>query len=129
MRWNAPASMRLHVGVSPHGAGREAGFQVPQAHILTPADEHTTHYFWSSTRYDALDSAEVDGALLALFGEAFDLEDKPMIEAAYANVRGNLDKGGDFWAEKPLSLGIDQGGTRARRILESMIARELATDG
>ncbi|MES2302548.1 MAG: Rieske 2Fe-2S domain-containing protein, partial [Pseudomonadota bacterium] len=24
MRWNAPASMRLNVGVSPHGAGREA---------------------------------------------------------------------------------------------------------
>ena len=124
MRWNAPASMRLHVGVSPCGAGREAGFQVPQAHILTPADEHTTHYFWSSTRYDALDSAEADAALLALFGEAFDLEDKPMIEAAYANVRGK-----DFWAEKPLSLGIDQGGTRARRLLESMIAREAASGG
>lgn len=124
MRWNAPASMRLHVGVTPHGAGRDAGFQVPQAHILTPADDHTTHYFWSSTRYDALDSAEVDGTLLALFGEAFDLEDKPMIEAAYANVRGK-----DFWAEKPLSLGIDQGGTRARRLLESMIARETAASG
>ena len=124
MRWNAPASMRLHVGVSPHGAGREAGFQVPQAHILTPADEHTTHYFWSTTRYDALDSAEADAALLALFGEAFDLEDKPMIEAAYANVRGK-----DFWAEKPLSLGIDQGGTRARRLLEGMIAREVAAGG
>lgn len=119
MRWNAPASMRLHVGVAPRGAGREAGFQVPQAHILTPADEHTTHYFWSSTRYDELDNPAVDAALLALFGEAFDQEDKPMIEAAYDNVGGR-----DFWAEKPVSLGIDQGGTRARRMLEAMIARE-----
>ena len=65
--------------------------------------------------------------LLALFGEAFDLEDKPMIEAAYANVRDNLEAGGDFWKERPLSLGIDQGGTRARRLLERMIAREQAT--
>jgi vanillate O-demethylase monooxygenase subunit len=119
MRWNAPASMRLHVGVTPHGAPRDAGFEVPQAHILTPADEHTTHYFWSSTRFNDLDNPAVDAMLLALFGEAFDLEDKPMIEAAYDNVRGR-----DFWQEKPLSLGIDQGGTRARRMLEAMIARE-----
>lgn len=119
MRWNAPASMRLHVGVAPHGAGRAAGFEVPQAHILTPADAHTTHYFWSSTRFHDLDDPAVDAMLLALFGEAFDQEDKPMIEAAYANVRGK-----DFWREKPLSLGIDQGGTRARRLLEAMIARE-----
>jgi vanillate O-demethylase monooxygenase subunit len=79
MRWNAPASMRLHVGVTPHDAGRDAGFEVPQAHILTPADTHTTHYFWSSTRGTDLDDPAVDAMLLALFGEAFDLEDKPMI--------------------------------------------------
>lgn len=126
MRWNAPASMRLHVGVAPHGAGRESGFELPQAHILTPADEHTTHYFWSSTRFHDLDSEAADAMLLALFGEAFDLEDKPMIEAAYRNVRGNLEAGGDFWKEKPLSLGIDQGGSRARRMLERMIAQEQA---
>lgn len=110
---------RLHIGVSPHGAGRQSGFEIPQAHILTPADEHTTHYFWSSTRMNDLDNAHVDAMLLALFGEAFDQEDKPMIEAAYNNVRGK-----DFWKEKPLSFGIDQGGTRARRILEKLIAEE-----
>ncbi|MES2302547.1 MAG: aromatic ring-hydroxylating dioxygenase subunit alpha, partial [Pseudomonadota bacterium] len=88
---------------------------------LTPADEHSTHYFWSSTRFSDLDNPQVDAMLQALFGEAFDLEDKPMIEAAYNNVRGK-----DFWKEKPLSLGIDQGGARARRMLESMIAKEAA---
>jgi vanillate O-demethylase monooxygenase subunit len=119
MRWNAPASMRLLVGVCPHEEAREAGFELPQAHILTPASEHETHYFWSSTRYHDLESAEVDAMLLELFGNAFDLEDKPMIEAAYANVRGR-----DFWAEKPVSLGVDQGGARARRMLEKMIRDE-----
>jgi len=49
-----------------------------------------------------------------------------MIEAAYDNVRGNLDAGGDFWKEKPLLLGIDQDGTRARRIVERMLTQELA---
>ena len=127
MRWNAPASMRLHVGVAPHGAGREAGFQLPQAHILTPADAHTSHYFWSTTRYNDLDNPRVDAMLEALFGEAFDVEDKPMIEAAYGNVRDNLDAGGDFWKEEPLSLGIDQGGCRARRIIERLLTQEQST--
>lgn len=121
MRWNAPASMRLLVGACSHGEPREAGFELPQAHILTPASEHETHYFWSSTRYHDLESADTDSMLLSLFGDAFDREDKPMIEAAYANVRGK-----DFWAEKPVSLGIDQGGTRARRMLETMIRNEQA---
>jgi len=121
MRWNAPASMRLLIGACPHGQARDTGFELPQAHILTPASEHETHYFWSSTRYHDLASAETDAMLAKMFGEAFDLEDKPMIEAAYSNVRGQ-----GFWAQKPVSLGIDQGGTRARRQLEKMIAREQA---
>ncbi|MBK8629140.1 MAG: Rieske 2Fe-2S domain-containing protein [Sphingomonadales bacterium] len=119
MRWNAPASMRLDVGACPHGAPESAGFDIPQAHILTPANEHETHYFWSASRNHDIDSAEADAYMLGLFREAFDVEDKPMIEAAYANVRGK-----DFWGEKPVSLGIDQGGTRARRLLESLIAKE-----
>lgn len=129
MRWNAPASMRLNVGACPHGAGRDAGFTIPQAHILTPADAHTTHYFWTASRNHDLTSDAVDAYMLGLFREAFDIEDKPMIEAAYANIRANLDAGGDFWAEKPVSLGIDQGGTRARRLLESLIAKETANHG
>ncbi|WP_404478430.1 Rieske 2Fe-2S domain-containing protein [Novosphingobium sp. BL-52-GroH] len=123
MQWYAPATMRLFVGACPHGEPREAGFAVPFAHILTPANDHETHYFWSSSRDHDTDSPEVDGFLKQLFGEAFDKEDKPIIEAAYKNVRGK-----DFWQEKPLSLGIDQGGTRARRMLETLIKREQVQD-
>ena len=122
MRWQAPASMRLLVGACLHGEARESGIELPQAHILTPASEHESHYFWSSTRYDELDSIETDQLLLQLFGSAFDEEDKPMIEAAYANVQGK-----NFWTERPVSLGIDQGGTRARRMLEAMISKERAS--
>jgi vanillate O-demethylase monooxygenase subunit len=126
MRWNPPASMRLNIGVCPHGAPRETGFELPQAHILTPANAHQTHYFWSSSRSNDIDNAGLDAMLRAMFQQAFDEEDKPIIEAAYANVRANPEKGGDFWSEKPLSLGIDQGGARARRLLEKLIAQENA---
>jgi vanillate O-demethylase monooxygenase subunit len=124
MRWDAPASMRLLIGACPHGEPREAGFELPQAHILTPASEHETHYFWASTRYDNLDSAEVDAALRKLLVGAFEQEDKPIIEAAYANVRGK-----DFWAERPVSLGVDKGGARARRMLQGRIRNEQAPIG
>lgn len=123
MRWNAPASMRLLIGACRHGEPRECGFELPQAHILTPADEHTTHYFWVSVRYHDLESPETDAFLMQMFGQAFDEEDKLMIETVYDNVRGQ-----DFRAQKPVSLGIDQGGTRARRMLETMIAKERARD-
>lgn len=119
MRWNAPGSMRLHVGVTVHGQPRGAGFELPQAHILTPANEGQTHYFWSSTRYHDLDNAEMDAMLRQMFGQAFDEEDKPIIEAAYANLEG-----AEFWASRPVSLGIDQGGTRARRMIEKLLAAE-----
>ena len=128
MRWNAPASMRLDVGACAHGAPQDSGFNVPQAHILTPANEHETHYFWTASRNNDLTDPSVDAYMTDLFRAAFDDEDKPVIEAAYANVRANIDAGGDFWDERPLSLGIDQGGTRARRLLESMITRERTSD-
>jgi vanillate O-demethylase monooxygenase subunit len=51
--------------------------------------------------------------------QAFAIEDKPIVEASFANLDG-----ADIWAAKPVTLVIDQGGTRARRLLETMIRRE-----
>jgi phenylpropionate dioxygenase-like ring-hydroxylating dioxygenase large terminal subunit len=119
MRWNAPASMQLEVGATPAGAPRGQGVIVQQCHIVTPATATTAHYFWATTRVHDLDSAEVDSFLLALFGQAFDEEDKPMIKAAYDNLEGQ-----DFWDARPLSLGIDAGGTRARRKIQVMLKAE-----
>ncbi len=119
MRWNAPASMYLQVGATPAGAPRDQGIISHQYHILTPASATETHYFWGVARGHDLASAEVDGFMLQLFGEAFDAEDKPMIKAAYDNLEGQ-----GFWDARPLSLGIDAGGTRARRKLEAMLRAE-----
>jgi vanillate O-demethylase monooxygenase subunit len=121
MRWQAPASMYLQIGAAPVGAPRDTGIIADQAHILTPETEATTHYFWASTRANALDDEGMDAMLKSLFAQAFDEEDKPMIKAAYDNMEGE-----DFWARRPVFLGIDAGGTRARRLLETMRAAERA---
>jgi hypothetical protein len=53
----------------------------------------------------------------ALFDKAFDEEDQPTIEAAYRNIDG-----GEFWEQKPIFLGVDAGGLRARRLLERFVS-------
>lgn len=120
MRWNAPASMQLRLGATLPGTPREAGYEVGgQAHIVTPETATTAHYFTANARHHEVDNTAVDAFLTDLFNTAFNVEDKPIIEAAYANMEA-----ADFWAARPLSLGIDQGGTRARRKIEAMIKAE-----
>jgi vanillate O-demethylase monooxygenase subunit len=119
MRWDAPASMHLEIGATPVGRPREEGIIVRQAHILTPETDGTTHYFWATTRASGQASEEGDAFVRGLMTQAFAEEDKPIIEAAFANLDG-----ADFWERKPVFLGIDAGGTRARRLLQAMIARE-----
>jgi phenylpropionate dioxygenase-like ring-hydroxylating dioxygenase large terminal subunit len=123
MRWHAPASMQLEIGACPAGGARAEGVIAQQSHVLTPASATTAHYFWATTRHHELESEDTDNFLRTLFAQAFDEEDKPIIKAAYENLEGQ-----DFWAAKPLSLGIDQGGTRARRRIEAMLKAE-AADG
>ncbi|MED5546866.1 MAG: aromatic ring-hydroxylating dioxygenase subunit alpha [Pseudomonadota bacterium] len=120
MRWEAPASMYLQVGACPKGGERAEGVIAHQAHILTPETQGSSHYFWATTRQGP-PSPEGDAMLAGLMGAAFGEEDKPIIEAAYANTDG-----ADFWERKPLSLGIDTGGARARRIIEKRKKEEAA---
>ena len=50
MRWNAPASMRLVVGVAPAGTPRSQVPVLQAAHIVTPETECSTHYFFSTIK-------------------------------------------------------------------------------
>jgi vanillate O-demethylase monooxygenase subunit len=118
MRWQAPATMLLEIGAAPAGGDRKDGVIVHQAHILTPETEDTSHYFWATTRSGGPVTPEGDAMLRGLMGQAFVEEDKPVIEAAFANLDG-----ADFWESKPVFLGVDAGGTRARRLLQAMISR------
>lgn len=122
MRWNAPASMQLELGATLPGQPRESGYEIGgQAHIVTPETETTCHYFTCNARHNNVDDTALDAILTELFAQAFDGEDKPIIEASFANLDGQ-----DFWGAKPISLGIDQGGTRARRKIEAMLKAEAA---
>jgi len=119
MRWNAPASMLLEIGAVPRGEPRGGGVIIHQAHIITPETEATSHYFWATTRSHGVASEQGDAQLRAMMAHAFEHEDKPIIEAAYANLDGR-----DFWSARPVFLGIDAGGTRARRLLEQMAGQQ-----
>ena len=118
MRWDAPSCMRLDVGLAPAGDGRVAGRSSPQAHILTPETATSTHYFWAATRTYDLDPS-ADEAVRARLSPAFDHEYKPMIEAVQRELGDE-----DFWAAKPLFLGIDAAGTKVRRRVEAMLKAE-----
>lgn len=120
MRWDPPASMLLEIGACQVGGERGSGVIVHQAHVLTPETAETTHYFWATTR-PGPQSDEGDRMLAALMSQAFREEDKPIIEAAYANLDGS-----DFWDAGPVSLRIDGGGTRARRMIQKLLKEEEA---
>jgi len=120
MRWQAPATMYLEIGAAPVGAARKEGCIVHQAHILTPETSTTTHYFWATTRPIPVVDDEMDKMVRGLLEQAFLEEDKPVIEAAFRNLDG-----ADFWTQRPISLGIDAGGVRARRKIMNMLEAEV----
>ena len=112
IRWHAPASMALFIGIARSGTNR-TGLVVPQManpHIITPETATTSHYFYTR------DPGE-EARIMAL--RVFLEEDEPMIEAAEAGLGDQ-----DFWAAKPLILPSDAGAIRARRRLMQLRRRE-----
>ncbi|MFM6853801.1 MAG: aromatic ring-hydroxylating dioxygenase subunit alpha, partial [Sphingopyxis sp.] len=114
MRWHAPASMALTVGLAHAGSNRQAPV-VPtmrNPHIITPQTGGSCHYFY--------DHADTDEAA-ELARQVFVDEDEPMIEAAQRALGTT-----DFWAARPAILPSDAGAIRARRRLMQMRRAELA---
>lgn len=119
IRWVAPSTHLLE-SVGGQRGTEDILVDVPSAHILTPETEFSTHYFWSSGL--PVDSPIDDGELYDTLKQAFDVEDKPMVEA----VRDRMgDK--DLWDLDPVLLPTDAGAVRMRRKLASLIAAESAT--
>jgi phenylpropionate dioxygenase-like ring-hydroxylating dioxygenase large terminal subunit len=117
MRWDAPASMLLDVGVAPAGSQRRHGITQWGAHILTPESENSTLYFWASVRDFGLDDDEMDMQIRGAIEFAFGAEDKPMIEDVQRNMGGK-----SFEDMGPLLLPFDKGAVLARRVLTDLIA-------
>lgn len=117
--WQAPATLFLDSGFTFTGRPREEGVSTPSAHIITPATGDTSHYFWASG--NQRDNPMSDEALKEGLSQAFDLEDKPMIEAVQQRIAGQA-----FWDLQPVLLPTDAAAVRVRRILQRRRDEEAA---
>jgi vanillate O-demethylase monooxygenase subunit len=119
MRWQPPSNLMMVAGAAVMGSQRQEGAAIPMAHLLTPADEHTTHYFWSQARNRKVGMPEVDEQVRTGIAHAFQHEDEAMMAECYA-LMGTP----DLMSLKPVLLPGDAAALRARRILASRIEAE-----
>jgi len=119
MRWNAPSSYFLEVGVTPTGEPRDNGFHLGSAHMLTPIDETHTIYRYRLFRNFARENAEYTAGIETVVRKAFTEEDEPMLVQVQARMRGR-----DFWSLKPVSLKGDKAAILARRIMDKLLAEQ-----
>ncbi len=124
IRWTPPSNILLETGMCPTGAERESGTGYYGFHILTPENERSTLYFFTSVRWnpltDAAADAEIRAALTTSRREVFLTQDGPIIEAQQQRI----DQAGVRL--RPALLSIDAGPVRYGKILDAMIAGEAA---
>ena len=118
MQWQPPGAMFLEVAVTKAGEPRSAGYSTKSVHILTPETEHSTNYFWSGA-LSAEDQVPIE-VFREQFNNAFEHEDKPMIEAVAAEMGEET----DLLSMRPLLLRSDGGSVLARRVLAELIVKE-----
>lgn len=119
MRWDAPSLFCVDSGSTPAGAGRERGARMFTAHLLTPSDACSTHYFWVTCRTFRLDDPATTEAIRKNAEHVFVHEDQWMLEA----IQKTLGSTG-FFEAKPALMQTDAGMVATRRALERLIAQE-----
>lgn len=95
------------------------GYRVMSSHVMTPADDEHTHYFYAVNRNFLMDDAEFNKQMEAGFYQAFACEDKPLIEAQQAALghQNIMDMG-------PRMFAIDKAPVQARRIFDKQLEAE-----
>jgi len=119
VRWDAPAVMKLSVGVRPEGVDPKDAHESQGCHLMTPASATSTHYFWAQGRNWGAPDPAMDAGRLDSLRTAFDTQDKPMIEAVQRNMGTT-----DLDSLKPVMLAVDLGPIKARRVLAQLIEAE-----
>lgn len=113
IRWHAPASLALFIGIARAGTQLEPMFPpMANPHILTPETETSTHYFFTHPPGE-----EEAKQARRVFLE----EDEPMVAAQAEAMAGQ-----DFWEARPVILPSDAAAIRARRKLMQMRRAEAA---
>jgi phenylpropionate dioxygenase-like ring-hydroxylating dioxygenase large terminal subunit len=120
MRWDAPSLFSLDSGSTPTGASRDEGARFLTAHLLTPADEKSTHYFWVTCRTFRPDDPDMTEQIRANAEYVFVHEDQWMLEAIQKGLGS-----ADFLESKPALMQSDAAMVATRRALAQLIAQEL----
>ena len=127
-RWDPPSHLLLDVGVTEPGRPRGEGTGYFGTHILTPETSTTTHYFTAATRWGVRPGTETPEIRLKvsdLRRFAFEEQDEPMIRAQHATIAAF--ERCDGAPARPVLLETDAGVVRWHRIMDQLIAAELAT--
>lgn len=119
MRWQPPANLLMLAGAATMGSGRQVGAAIPMAHLLTPATDSTTHYFWSMARNRKVGDPATDEQVRIGISAAFRNEDEAMIAECYKMMGTS-----DLLSLKPVLLPGDAPAMRARRILAARVEAE-----
>ena len=126
IRWMAPSTLRLITGICEIGQKPETGTGYHAVHILTPETDRTTHYFFTAVRYnvkttDEKLNREIQDKIGKMRRFAFEEQDAPVIEAQQRIIDASQT------AVDPLTLAIDVGPVRYKRVLQKLIAAEQAS--
>ena len=126
IRFEPPSHVWLDVGVARAGTGapqgdRSQGVTHTVVDAITPADEGSTHYFWTFPRNHSLDDHELSAYFKAGVDKTF-LEDKVMLEGQQAIIDANPDA-------PYIDINADAGSLAARTIIASLLAGEQAAAG
>ena len=121
-RWDAPGVLFVDTAWWDHGTTIDEGVRTPNAHLITPETETTSHYFWASGRNYARDNDQVTTMTAATMKNVFETEDGPMVEAQQRDMGNST----DFLDHKPIILKADAAGVMARRIIKKKLKAETA---
>jgi phenylpropionate dioxygenase-like ring-hydroxylating dioxygenase large terminal subunit len=125
IRWEAPSTVCIDVGVAKVGTGapdgdRSQGVNGFVLNTMTPETDNTCFYLWAFARNWCLDKQVITTRLREGVSNVF-FEDEQMLEAQQRGIEAN--PGYDFY-----NLNIDAGSMWTRRILARMIAAESESD-
>jgi phenylpropionate dioxygenase-like ring-hydroxylating dioxygenase large terminal subunit len=126
IRWMAPSTLRLMTGICEKGAKPDTGTGYHAVHLLTPETDRTTHYFFTAVRYNVKTTDEnlnrdIQKKIAEMRRFAFQEQDAPVIEAQQRNIDSSQTE------VDPLTLAIDVGPVRYKRVLKKLIAAEQAS--
>jgi vanillate O-demethylase monooxygenase subunit len=123
IRFQAPATIAIDVGVAPAGSGapdgdRSQGVNGFVLNTVTPETDRTCHYFWAFARNYRLADKRITTELRRGVHDIF-REDERILSAQQEAIDAHPERA--FY-----NLNIDTGAMWARRLIDEMIAREEA---